>query len=81
MSIIVNIGAAKTRLSELIVKAEAGEDVVIARDGEPVVRLSRVQRDTDVAGVVAEIRAARAGLAPTPAEELIAWRDEERRFQ
>ena len=81
MAIIVNIGAAKTRLSELIVKVEAGEDVVIARDGEPVVRLSRVQRDSDVAAAVAEIRAARAGLEPTRAEELIAWRDEERRFQ
>jgi antitoxin (DNA-binding transcriptional repressor) of toxin-antitoxin stability system len=81
VSIIVNIGAAKTRLSELIVKVEAGEDVVIARDGNPVARLSRVRRDTDVATLIAEIRAARAGLEPTTAEELLAWRDEDRRFQ
>ena len=81
MAIIVNIAAAKTRLPELIVKVEAGEDAVIARDGEPVVRLSRVQRDSDVAAAVAAIRAARAGLEPPRAEELIAWRDEERRFQ
>jgi antitoxin (DNA-binding transcriptional repressor) of toxin-antitoxin stability system len=35
----VNIGQAKTELSRLIALAEAGEDVEIARDGVPVVRL------------------------------------------
>jgi prevent-host-death family protein len=35
----VNIHEAKTRLSELIVAVEAGEEVVIARAGKPVVRL------------------------------------------
>jgi prevent-host-death family protein len=33
---------AKTKLSQLVKRAEAGEDVVIARNGEPVVRLVRV---------------------------------------
>ncbi len=79
MSIIVNIGAAKTRLSELIVKVQAGEEVVIARGGDPVARLSAIARDNDVAAVIGEIRAARAGLPRTRAEELIAWRDEDRR--
>ena len=35
----VNIHEAKSRLSELVQKAEAGEEVVIARAGKPVVRL------------------------------------------
>jgi len=35
----VNIGQAKTELSRLIALALAGEDVEIARDGVPVVRL------------------------------------------
>ena len=35
----VNVGQAKTDLSRLISLAEAGEDVEIARDGVPVVRL------------------------------------------
>lgn len=35
----VNIHEAKTRLSELIAAVEAGEEVVIARAGKPVVRL------------------------------------------
>lgn len=35
----VNIGQAKTELSRLIALALAGEDVEIARDGRPVVKL------------------------------------------
>ncbi|MGA7858632.1 MAG: type II toxin-antitoxin system prevent-host-death family antitoxin [Terracidiphilus sp.] len=35
----VNVHQAKTNLSKLILRAEAGEEVVIARDGKPVVRL------------------------------------------
>jgi prevent-host-death family protein len=35
----VNIHQAKTNLSSLIVKAEAGEEVIIARAGKPVVKL------------------------------------------
>ncbi len=36
---IVNVQEAKTNLSALIARAEAGEDVVIARAGKPVLRL------------------------------------------
>jgi len=35
----VNVHHAKTNLSKLILRAEAGEEVVIARDGKPVVKL------------------------------------------
>jgi len=35
----VNIHHAKTNLSSLILKAEAGEEVIIARAGKPVVKL------------------------------------------
>ena len=38
----VNIHEAKTNLSKLIRLAEAGEEVIIARDGVPVVRLMPV---------------------------------------
>ncbi len=40
----VNIHEAKTRLSELIAAAEAGEEVVIARANHPVVKLVPIQR-------------------------------------
>lgn len=40
----VNVGQAKTDLSKLLARAEAGEDVEIARNGVPVARLVRVDR-------------------------------------
>ena len=38
-SVQVNVHEAKSNLSELLKRAEAGEDVVIARRGHPVARL------------------------------------------
>ena len=35
----VNVQQAKTTLSDLLARAEGGEDIVIARNGSPVVRL------------------------------------------
>lgn len=40
----VNIYEAKTRLSELVQEAEAGRDVIIARAGRPVARLTRLEQ-------------------------------------
>jgi prevent-host-death family protein len=40
----VNVYEAKTRLSQLLDQAIAGEDVIIARNGTPVVQLVPVQR-------------------------------------
>ena len=36
---IVNVHEAKTQLSRLLARAEAGEEVVIARSGIPIARL------------------------------------------
>lgn len=41
----VNVGQAKTDLSELLARVEAGEEVEIARDGVLVARLVRVDFD------------------------------------
>ncbi len=43
MAKTVNIHQARTQLSKLVERAEAGEDVVIARAGRPVARLTRLQ--------------------------------------
>lgn len=43
MGISINIGEAKTRLSELVAAALRGEEVVIARAGKPEVRLTPVR--------------------------------------
>ena len=40
----VNIHEAKTHLSRLIEEVEAGEDVIIARNGKPVARLMPIQK-------------------------------------
>ena len=38
----VNIYEAKTRLSQLVEEAASGQDVVIARAGRPIARLTRL---------------------------------------
>ena len=42
----VNLHAAKTSLSRLVDEAMAGQDVVIAKAGRPMVRLVPVTRET-----------------------------------
>ncbi len=80
MSHTVEIGEAKTRLSELLAKVEAGEEIVIACGNEPIARLTRVPKAEDFSALVAEVKAARAKRAKTTPDVLLAWRDEGRRF-
>ncbi len=40
----VNIHEAKTQFSKLIARVEAGEEIIIARDGTPVARLLAVRQ-------------------------------------
>ncbi len=40
MTIQMNIAEAKAKLSELVARAESGEEVIIARDGKPIVTLT-----------------------------------------
>jgi len=42
----VNIYAAKSQLSRLVEQAAAGQDVIIARGGKPVARLTRLESPT-----------------------------------
>jgi prevent-host-death family protein len=44
MATVVNLHQAKAALSQLIERAPAGEDVVIARKGRPLVRLVAVPK-------------------------------------
>jgi prevent-host-death family protein len=41
--VTVNIHEAKTHFSKLIARVEAGEEIVIARDGAPVARLVAIR--------------------------------------
>ncbi len=42
MTITVNVYDAKTQLSSLLARVEAGEEVVIARNGRPIARLTSI---------------------------------------
>lgn len=61
MTITVNMQDAKTQLSQLVARAEAGEEIVLARAGSPAVRLVPV--------------ASRARRRPGSCPELAAWSD------
>jgi prevent-host-death family protein len=47
----VGMHEAKSTFSRLVQRAEAGEEIVIARRGTPVVRLVAVRRTSDLASV------------------------------
>lgn len=79
MSTTVKISQAKAHLSELLARVEAGEEVIIARGNDPIVRLSRIRKETDRQVLLDEVRAARSKMQPVTHEEIMAWRDEGRR--
>lgn len=79
MSTTVKISEAKAHLSELLARVEAGEDVIIARGNDPIVRLSRVRKETDRQILLEEVRAARTKMQPVTHEEIMTWRDAGRR--
>jgi prevent-host-death family protein len=82
VSITANIAEAQIRLSELVAKVEAGEQVVIARDGTPVAGLAPLDEVARRRVVIEDIIARRDSgrIAPVSAEEILAWRDEGRRY-
>ncbi len=71
----VNIHEAKTNLSRLIAQVEAGEDVVIARNGTPVARLVACEppgkREFGV--LRGRIKLDDSFFEPLPEAELDAW--------
>ena len=72
----VTIHAAKTNLSRLIEQACAGEDVVIARRDEPVVRLVPIRADKPrrrFGAMRGKAKTTAAFFEPLPAAELRAW--------
>ena len=71
----VNVHEAKTHLSRLLGKVEAGEDVVIARNGTPIARLVPVKRQgkRQFGIMKGRIRLDDSFFEPLPEEELAAW--------
>ena len=72
---VVNVHQAKTHLSRLLVQVEAGDEVVIARDGKPIARLVRFRaRGKRRFGALQNrIEIDEAFFDPLPETELAAW--------
>lgn len=70
----VNIHDAKTQLSRLIAAAEAGEEVVIARNGRPAVRLVPVRAQRFRLGALAHLAIGTPDFEePMDEDELALW--------
>ena len=71
----VNVRQAKTHLSRLLAQAEAGEEVVITRRGEPVVRLvpCRPTRKRRFGAMKGRIVVDESILEPLLEDELAPW--------
>ena len=88
----VGLFEAKTHLSELIARAERGEEVIITRHNKPVARIvpiasasgevpaELVERRRRIAAEMQAIgREMEARGGPITVEEILSWRDEGRR--
>lgn len=79
MTITIKVGEAKTHLSELLAKVEAGEEVVIARGNEPVARLVKANDPQSRTQLIATIRTERSRRNKVTADEIRAWKEEGRK--
>lgn len=67
----INIYEAKTQLSKLVEQAAAGKDIVIARGGKPVARLTRLEtpaRKIRFGVLKGKVKVAKDFDAPLPAD-------------
>ena len=76
--VTVNVHEAKTNLSRLLARVEAGEEIIIARNGKPVARLERVQprAKRQPGRWKGLISIDDSFFDPLPEEELRAWEGE-----
>jgi prevent-host-death family protein len=69
---MVNVHEAKTHLSDLLARAERGEEIVIARAGKPVVRLEPIQPRRLTLGFL-DVSLEDDFFVPMTEEELAEW--------
>lgn len=73
---VSSIHEAKTNLSRLIRRAERGEEILIARGKQPVVRLTPIRRTAkkrELGIFRGEFEVGPAFFEPLPEQELKAW--------
>ena len=73
--LVVSVREAKTQLSRLLARVEAGEEILIARNGKPVARLVSVQPrgKRQFGSWKGRIKLDDSFFEPLPEEELAAW--------
>ena len=73
--VVVNVHQAKTHLSRLLARAEAGEEVVIARRGTPVAQLvaCKPRKKRRPGRLKGKVVITDAFFDPLPEEELKLW--------
>jgi prevent-host-death family protein len=72
MAEVVNVHAAKTHLSSLLERVARGEEIIIAKSGKPIARLSPFTPGERPLGFVPGIIDG-SFFEPLPDEELAAW--------
>jgi|OpeIllAssembly_1097287.scaffolds.fasta_scaffold26665_4 prevent-host-death family protein len=72
----VNVAEAKTHLSELLDRVEAGEEVVITRRGKAIARLSSVVLAREPLVSLADLRSSLPKVAKRSADVVRELRDE-----
>jgi len=73
MSNTVNIHEAKTHLSRLLARASAGEEIIIAKAGQPVAKLVPISQGQERIPGIAKGRVTQAFFDELPEKELAVW--------
>lgn len=80
VTVTFKVAEAKTHLSELLARVEAGEEVIIARGNEPVARLVAIDERRQRLAAIEAVRAIGDRTRPVTQDELREWREEGRRY-
>jgi prevent-host-death family protein len=80
MTVTVKVGEAKTHLSELLTKVEAGEEVIIARGNDLVAKLVPIDDRARRQAAIDTLRAVRTRFKPVSQEEIRAWKHEGHKY-
>ncbi len=70
---VINLNEAKANLSRLVDAAAAGEEIIIAKAGKPMVRLAPIENLAPRQPGIAKGRLNDAFFEPLPERELSAW--------
>ena len=79
MAVTVKVAEAKTHLSELLARVEAGEEIIIARGNDAIARLVAIDERRQRLAAIEAVRALRAQAKPVTHEEIQTWKQEGRR--